>query len=94
MPGWVIRVQGRVQGVGFRAFVQRTAKRYAVRGEVWNRTDSSVEMTVWHENEVVLGGFKNALWSGPGRVDGVFSRETAGVFPEDEGMQIGESRVE
>ena len=94
MPGWVIRVHGRVQGVGFRSFVQRSDKRYAVRGEVWNRTDASVEMVAWHEHEVVLGGFKNALWSGPGRVDGVFSREAPGEMPEDEVMRVGETRVE
>jgi acylphosphatase len=38
-----IRVSGRVQGVGFRAALQREAKKLAITGWVRNRSDGSVE---------------------------------------------------
>ncbi len=38
-----VRVQGRVQGVGFRAFVQHEAERLDVRGWVRNRLNGDVE---------------------------------------------------
>ncbi len=40
-----IRVQGRVQGVFFRASAQREAKRLGLTGWVRNRKDNSVELT-------------------------------------------------
>ncbi|MCB1316889.1 MAG: acylphosphatase [Leptospiraceae bacterium] len=36
-------VHGRVQGVGFRAYVQRNARQIGVRGYVRNRSDGTVE---------------------------------------------------
>lgn len=38
-----VRVQGHVQGVGFRAFVQREAERLGVEGWVRNRLNGDVE---------------------------------------------------
>jgi acylphosphatase len=38
------RVEGRVQGVGYRYFVQRAAVRHRITGWVRNRWDGSVEM--------------------------------------------------
>lgn len=38
-----ISVRGRVQGVGYRAFVTREAVRHGVQGWVRNRCDGSVE---------------------------------------------------
>ena len=42
-------VVGRVQGVGYRRFVQREAARLLLSGSVANRDDGSVE--VWAEGE-------------------------------------------
>lgn len=38
-----LHVRGRVQGVGFRDFVERTAARLGIAGWVRNRADGSVE---------------------------------------------------
>jgi acylphosphatase len=46
MTARVIRhvvVRGRVQGVGFRAFVEHQAQRHAIEGWVRNRRDGTVE---------------------------------------------------
>jgi acylphosphatase len=68
------RVTGRVQGVGFRHFVWRSAQELGVDGWVRNRLDGSVECLVRatpneHERLTLL------LEQGPGwsRVDRVFS---------------------
>lgn len=38
-----VTIRGRVQGVGYRAFVEDTAERLALEGWVRNRRDGSVE---------------------------------------------------
>lgn len=38
-----VRIRGRVQGVGFRAFVEYTAQDHGLAGWVRNRRDGSVE---------------------------------------------------
>jgi acylphosphatase len=38
-----VRIRGRVQGVGFRMYLQREAQRHGVAGWVRNRVDGSVE---------------------------------------------------
>ena len=38
-----LRIRGRVQGVGFRAYVQYKAKSHDIAGWVRNRSDGSVE---------------------------------------------------
>ena len=43
MPAVRLIISGRVQGVGFRAFVERQAHRRGVRGWVCNRRDGTVE---------------------------------------------------
>lgn len=46
-------VEGRVQGVGFRAYVEREARARGLRGWVRNRSDGSVEAVFSGEEEDV-----------------------------------------
>ncbi len=66
------RVQGKVQGVGFRWWTRRTAVDLGLRGVVVNRTDGSVEVHVAGDRESVER-FEAYLADGPpgSRVDGV-----------------------
>ncbi len=77
MTGEMVRgrhyiVRGRVQGVGFRAFVWRAAADLGVRGWVRNVADGSVEVAAWGSEEL-LDRLESVLWRGPGwaRVDSV-----------------------
>lgn len=65
-------VFGRVQGVGFRYFVRRSALEIGVRGWVRNRADGSVEAVVEGEPNRVAR-FRAAIGKGPrlSRVDRV-----------------------
>jgi acylphosphatase len=57
MPDDVVRVRatarGRVQMVGYRAFVQQHARDLGIRGEVANRPDGSVEVLMEGPREAV-----------------------------------------
>jgi acylphosphatase len=46
MPAIRFVISGRVQGVGFRAFVERQARKRGLRGWVRNRRDGTVEALV------------------------------------------------
>ncbi|MCS6780081.1 MAG: acylphosphatase [Geminicoccaceae bacterium] len=48
-----VRIRGRVQGVGFRAWLVREAQRRAVAGWVRNRRDGSVEALLVGDEPVV-----------------------------------------
>jgi len=48
-----LAISGRVQGVGFRAFVKRQADKLAVDGFVRNREDGTVEALVAGEDRTV-----------------------------------------
>lgn len=58
------RVSGRVQGVGFRFFVQREATRLGLCGWVRNTADGDVEL-VARGSRQALGELVKALWEGP-----------------------------
>jgi acylphosphatase len=57
-------IEGQVQGVGFRAFVQREAYNLKLTGWVRNRWDGSVEVTAEGEREK-LDSLLAALYRGP-----------------------------
>jgi acylphosphatase len=65
-------VQGLVQGVGFRWFVSRHAKRLGLRGLARNLRDGSVEV-IAEGPEAALAELEQALQRGPAgaRVSGV-----------------------
>ena len=69
-------VSGRVQGVGFRFFVERVANQLGLRGYVRNLADGSVEAYAIG-SEVLLEEFQRHLAEGPrgARVTGVEEAE-------------------
>jgi acylphosphatase len=48
-----IKIEGRVQGVGFRYFTRKTAQKYSINGWVMNMSDGTVE--------AVLAGKKKSV---------------------------------
>ena len=69
-------VRGRVQGVGFRWFVEREAKTLGISGWVRNNTDGSVEVLATGTGEQ-LSALRSRLQQGPraARVDSVEETE-------------------
>jgi len=65
-------VRGRVQGVGFRWFVEREAHILGIAGWVRNNSDGSVEVLAQGTDDQ-LSGLRSRLRQGPraARVDGV-----------------------
>lgn len=72
------RVHGRVQGVGFRYFVEHSANALGVRGYVRNLDDDSVEVYASGTN-AQLSELAGLLWKGPrwAEVRGVDESEAA-----------------
>jgi acylphosphatase len=71
VPSIRIIVEGRVQGVGFRAFAATEARRLGISGEVWNRADGAVEIIAVHAQTAMLTLLSTRLENGPGRVQRV-----------------------
>lgn len=71
-PAQRLVITGRVQGVGFRAWTCREARRRFLRGWVRNRADGSVEALFIGEAGA-LEAMAEACWRGPAlaEVDGV-----------------------
>jgi acylphosphatase len=69
-------VRGRVQGVGFRWFVEREAHILGIGGWVRNNADGSVEVLAQGTRDQLLG-LRSRLREGPraARVDGVEESE-------------------
>lgn len=90
MAGVQVRFTGRVQGVGFRSYVQRRALKLGVRGTVWNCLDGSVMARMFHEERATLDLLVSFLQTGP--VD-VRSAEVLEVDDEPvESFTIGATR--
>lgn len=84
-------VKGRVQGVGFRWFVQREAAELGLRGWVRNTDDGHVEIIAAGEANV-LAELRTELHKGSrgSRVDAIVEHELA----ESEGAQLGPFEIE
>jgi acylphosphatase len=84
-------VKGRVQGVGFRWFVQREAAELGLNGWVKNTDQGDVEV-VAAGDEALLAELKVALRKGSrgSRVDAVVEHELA----ESEGASLGPFHIE
>ncbi len=86
--GMAVRVEGRVQGVGFRWWTQAVGRELGLRGWVRNLPDGSVEV---HADgpEQGLSLFERRLGVGPGgaRVDGVVLLGPATGLP-DSGFEV------
>jgi acylphosphatase len=84
-------IQGRVQGVGFRWFVQREAAQLALRGWVRNTEEGEVEVVAAGSAEV-LGKLRSALRCGPRgcRVDHLVER----FLDESEAEELGSFRID
>jgi acylphosphatase len=73
-------VRGRVQGVGFRWFVEREAHILGIAGWVRNNVDGSVEVLAVGTRDQILA-LRSRLWEGPraARVDNVEEAEAKPV---------------
>jgi acylphosphatase len=73
-------VRGRVQGVGFRWFVEREARVLGIAGWVRNNADSSVEVLAMGTSDQ-MSGLRSRLKEGPraARVDDVQESEAKPV---------------
>lgn len=61
---FLVSIQGRVQGVGFRMWTEREAGLLGLRGWVRNERDGSVTALVCGPEEVVASMIER-FWSGP-----------------------------
>jgi acylphosphatase len=74
-------VRGRVQGVGFRWFVEREAHTLGIAGWVRNNADGSVEVLAMGTSDQLIG-LRSRLRNGPraARVDDVEELEAKPLF--------------
>lgn len=80
-------VRGRVQGVGFRAFVNRAAAALGIRGWVRNTDDGTVEVYAVGSPEQV-SEFSGYLWKGPRMADVRHVDEKEAAIEEYSDFQI------
>ena len=83
MRGAHVVITGRVQGVGFRYWVEAEAVLRGVTGWVRNRRDGSVEAVFFGEHDAV-GAMLEACWDGPdmARVTAVVVSDTDEAPPD------------
>ncbi|MFP3938859.1 MAG: acylphosphatase [Thermoanaerobaculia bacterium] len=82
------RLKGRVQGVGFRAFIRREAERLGLAGWARNAPDGTVEVEAAGSPDE-LAAFEDRLRQGPpaARVEGLGARELP-AGPSGSGFEI------
>jgi acylphosphatase len=77
-------IRGRVQGVGFRAFIERQAQERGLDGWVRNREDGSVE-AVFAGSSAAVDGVLDACRKGPSGAEveeiDVREEDAAGLIP-------------
>jgi acylphosphatase len=71
MKTYKLALSGRVQGVGMRFFVNRTASRLGLKGYVKNVYDGTVEVVVQGEDDVINVFLKDVDRNSPGTIDNV-----------------------
>jgi len=78
-------IEGRVQGVGFRYFTRRTARRLGIAGYVRNLPDGSVEALA-RGSDADLEALERRLREGPpgASVESVGVSEATGTFTEND----------
>jgi acylphosphatase len=88
LPGRVRKhliINGRVQGVGFRAFLRQQARKYQISGWVKNRIDGSVEAVLEGEEtgveEMVNKAREGPRWARVDKVE-VFKGDYQGEFAD------------
>ena len=89
-----LTVTGRVQGVGYRIWAERTAATLGLRGWVRNRTDGSVELRATGDNAAIAALIAACRQGRARRRHGCCSRGrrgddgSAGVQREDDGLTL------
>lgn len=86
MRGAHVVISGRVQGVGFRLWVEAEAVSRGLGGWVRNRRDGSVEAVFFGEDEAV-GAMLAACWDGP-ETSGVTAVTVAGTDEVPSGFAV------
>jgi acylphosphatase len=85
-----MKVQGIVQGVGFRWHVKNCADQLGITGSVWNCHDRTVELIAFSETEEDLDALAEMIKRGPGRVSSLTETRSEGRPPTE--FEIGLSR--
>ena len=83
-----IRIEGRVQGVGFRYWAMQQARRYRLDGWVCNLRDGAVELFA-HGDSDSIQHLRSVMYQGPSlaRVDRIIDLPATGL-PNVHGFSI------
>ncbi|MEQ1821592.1 MAG: acylphosphatase [Fimbriimonadaceae bacterium] len=87
----LVEMKGKVQGVGFRAFIERSARIFRITGEVWNCSDGSVKAYVQHADSAHIDAFIKLIQDGPAEVESI-KLEPITVSPTYETFKIAPTR--
>ncbi len=82
MPAYKINISGRVQGVYFRAYTQKMARKLSITGTVKNCSDGSVEVIAFGE-DVALQKFIQCCHKGP--LFAKVTKVTLSAYPQNKG---------